>query len=243
MANILITGSSRGIGLEFVKQLTETTKTVSHIFALCRDPSNAKVLQDFAQKHSDVHVLKCNVADTDQHKEVVQHVQQHVGKGGFNLLINNAGVLARDTVATVTENNLIQSFKVNAMAPLLFTKAFLPLLSLGDVNHTPSRVGKSMVINISSQLGSIEESNGGYTSYRLSKAALNMATKSLSVELKTSEIFVMALHPGWVKTEMGGPDAWHTTEESVERMLNVIYSAQETHRGLLLNCKGRIIPW
>ncbi|GIY05750.1 hypothetical protein CDAR_506591 [Caerostris darwini] len=243
MANIVVTGASRGLGLEFVKQLAKFSKS-PQVFALCRDPQGAEKLQSFASGCQNVTIIKADMTDFDGYKEIVSNIQQHSNSGGVNLLINNAGMMLKDTLTSVKHKSLIDTFELNTVAPLLFTKALLPLLKKADENALPLKVGKSVVLNISAHLGSVEENtNGGYLSYRLSKAALNMVTKSAAMELKASNIFVMALHPGWVKTDMGGESAPLTAEASVNNMLTVLSKADESQRGCLFTNKGRRIPW
>lgn len=243
MANIVITGASRGLGLEFVKQLAKYSKT-PNIFALCRNPHKAEKLHSVASICSNINIIKADMVDFDGYNNVISNIQQQTNTGGVNLLINNAGMMVRDTIRNVTEKSVVDSFELNAMAPLLFTKALLPLLKAADNTAFPLNTGKAAVLNISAHLGSIEENtNGGYLSYRISKVAINMITKSLAVELKPSRIFVMALHPGWVKTEMGGEAAPLAPEVSVNNMLNVLANAGENHRGCLFNNKGEKIPW
>lgn len=243
MANIVVTGASRGLGLEFVKQLAKFSKSPK-IFALCRDPQGAEKLQNLANGSPNVTIIKADMTDFDRYNEVVSNIKEQTDSGGINLLINNAGMMLKDTLTSVKHKSLIDSFELNAVAPLLFTKALLPLLKKADENALPLKLGKSVVVNISAHLGSIEENTtGGYMSYRLSKSALNMVTKSTAMELKASNIFVMALHPGWVKTDMGGEQAPLTAEASVNGMLTVISKADESHRGCLFTNKGRKIPW
>ncbi|XP_035204830.1 C-factor-like [Stegodyphus dumicola] len=191
-----------------------------------------------------VHIIKADMMDFDNYGDIVSNIQKHIKSGGVNLLINNAGMMIRDTLLSVKRKNIMESFELNAVAPLLFTKALLPLLKKADSGTFPLNVGKSAILNISAHLGSIGENNSGdYLSYRLSKAAVNMVTRTLAEELKPSGIFIMALHPGWVKTDMGGDAAPLTTEVSVNGMLIVLAKAEESHRGLLFSSKGHKIPW
>ncbi|KAF8767429.1 C-factor like protein [Argiope bruennichi] len=243
MANIVVTGASRGLGLEFVKQLAKFNKNPK-IFALCRNPQGAEKLQNLASACTNITILKADMTNFDGYKEVVSNIQRETETGGVNLLINNAGMMLKDTLTSVKYKSIIGTFELNTVAPLLFTQALLPLLKKADENALPMKVGKSVVLNISAHLGSIEENTtGGYMSYRLSKAALNMVTKSAAMELKASNIFVMALHPGWVKTDMGGEQAPLTAEASVNGMLTVLSKADESYRGCLFTNKGRKIPW
>ncbi|XP_054714053.1 C-factor-like isoform X1 [Uloborus diversus] len=243
MANIVVTGASRGLGLEFVKQLSKFSKTPT-VFALCRNPDKAEKLQDVAHTCPNVKIVRADMIEFDQYQEVVSKIHANIQSGGVNLLINNAGMMLKDKLTSVTKENILDSFHLNSVAPVLFAKALYPLLKAADNNAFPLKVGKSAILNISAHLGSIEENTtGDYLSYRISKAAVNMVTKTLAMELKPSDIFVMALHPGWVKTDMGGKAAPLTPEQSVNGMLTVLAKAEESQRGCLFNNRGKRIPW
>lgn len=243
--SVLITGANRGLGLEFVKQLISSSKPPSHVFAACRNPDKANDLQEIAKSHGNVNILKLDVKDCKSYPAVVQQVGNVVGDAGLNLLINNAGIMFRDSLETVAKENMVETFEVNVVAPLLFTKEVLPLLrkaaKSGGNTLSCSRAG---VVNITSKMGSMDDNTSGSAySYRTSKTALNMVTKSLSVDLKPEGILAFALHPGWVLTDMGGPQALITTEVSVEGMLGTISKATAEQAGLMLNYDGKRIPW
>ncbi|KFM73217.1 putative oxidoreductase, partial [Stegodyphus mimosarum] len=121
MANIVVTGASRGLGFEFVKQLAKYSK-IPNVFALCRNPQTAEKLQDMAGSCPNVHIIKADMMDFDNYGDIVSNIQTHIKSGGVNLLINNAGIMIRDTLSSVKRKNIIESFELNAVAPLLFTK-------------------------------------------------------------------------------------------------------------------------
>lgn len=245
--SLFITGVSRGIGLEFVKQLTRLPQPPKHIFAACRNPNEAKELLQLASQHNCIHVIKLDIANTLDYPSVVKTVESALNGEGLNLLINNAGMAVRQRLEDVTEDILIKHFQVNAAAPLLLVQAFLPLLkkaasdSAGDGRLSCSRAA---VVNISTKVASIDDnkSGGGYP-YRASKTALNMITKSLSVDLKPHGIIAAVLHPGWVQTELGGPDALITVETSVAGMIKTVSELSEETSGSFFNYDGAVIPW
>jgi NAD(P)-dependent dehydrogenase (short-subunit alcohol dehydrogenase family) len=127
-----------------------------------------------------------------------------------------------------------QTFAVNTLGPLRVVQALLPNLRQGK---------RKTIVNMSSQLGSIENSNGGWYAYRASKAALNQINKSLGVELGRDGFICVVLHPGWVRTDMGGSGATYSPEESVSGLVAVIEKLQPADNGRFLDFKGNSIPW
>jgi len=240
--SVLITGANRGIGLEFVRQLLTLTPTPV-VIATARDPSKATELQQHAAAHpAHLHVLKLEVTDYDSLPSFVEQVKSLLDASstpGLGVLVNNAGVVYRKNLAEVTRDDMIKNFDTNTVAPLLLAKALLPLLKQS------SQAGKrTLVANITSRMGSIEDNtSGSHYPYRASKAALNMVTRSLAVDLKPFAIEATAVHPGWVLTDMGGNGANLTTEQSVSSMLKIIYDADKQVSGKFFDFSGSEIPW
>lgn len=235
--NIIITGANRGIGLEFVRQLVSLSPKPQHIIATTRQTSNEE-LEKLKASNDSIHILKLDTKCYSDYQQFVEKVEQIIGEQGIDLLINNAGVLIKDDIKTVSPQNLLENFEVNSVAPLMLTKALLPLLKSSSASR------KTSVVNITSKMGSIDDNNsGGYYSYRSSKTALNMITKSLSIDLKADAINVIALHPGWVQTDMGGMNASITPFTSVSNMINTIKNINEQVLGKMLNFDGVVIPY
>jgi len=238
-ASVLVTGANRGLGLEFVKQLVSSSRPPKAVIATCRNPTDASALQDVAKSANNVHVLKLDVADYASYDAFVQEVGNIVGEDGLNLLINNAGIMRGNKLSDVDPKNMIENFEVNVVSPLMLTKALLPLLQC-----SAQKKSKTIVANITSKMGSIEDNtSGGCYPYRTSKTALNQVSKSLAVDLKPMGILVGIIHPGWVLTDMGGPNALINTETSVSNMLNTISNLDENTSGKFLNYDGKPIPW
>lgn len=209
-SSVFITGCNRGIGLAFVKHILNLPSVPKHIFATCRSlkAENARELADLAQKHSNLHVLEFDASDVSSGRlpEIVEKVEATLADFGLNLLINNAGINIRESFKDVTAESMTKCYKVNTIAPLMITKAFLPLLQrAASVKDIPSQP-RAAVVNISSILGSIELNSASRKPipYCASKAALNMVTKSFSIDLAKDGIIAVAVHPGWVQTDMGG---------------------------------------
>lgn len=226
MTTYLITGATRGIGLEFARQLSRRGKDHT-ILATARDPGKS---QDLARLVHEVFPL--DVAD----EASIMRMAELVKDRPIDVLINNAGVGSEEkSITDLTQGELRRVFAVNSFGPLLVTKALLKNLRGGT--------GKT-VFNITSQLGSITNNKGGSSyPYRASKSALNQLTVSLSNELKGEGFCCVVAHPGWVKTDMGGQAAPLEPEDSVKGMLEVIDRLKPADTGTFFNYDGSTLPW
>lgn len=221
---IIITGTSRGIGLELTRQALEAGHQV---LAVARDPQKATELQALAKKTPDA--LKILAADVNDPAGRARIVDTAGSWGSVDLLINNAGIYKKG----VTEADFTESFRTNTISPYLLTLELLPLLKKG---HTPK------VISISSQMGSIADNgSGGSAAYRASKAALNAIHKSLALDETWLTSFVV--HPGWVQTDMGGAGATVTIPDSASGIWKLIKEAKPTTSGRFLNYTGAELKW
>ena len=232
MSNLLITGANRGIGLEFVRQYAADGW---RIFACCRHPEEATELNALSQQHDGqitVHML--DVADFLQIERLADELAGH----DLDLLINNAGIYPDSTSGGFGATNYegwAHAFRVNTMAPLKMAETFAPNVA---------RSQQKKIVNITSKMGSIaDNTSGGAYIYRSSKAALNMVVKSLSYDLAARGIVTAILHPGWVQTDMGGPNALITTEQSVAGMRDVITRLSKANSGKFYSYDGQEIPW
>lgn len=237
-ANIFITGANRGIGLEFVRQYSslESTKI---IFATCRDPNKSTELKQLAASSPKVKVIELDLKQYDNYQAVVDLVSETVGDDGLNLLINNAGIHIKADFQDAKREDMLEVYEVNVVAQFMFTRALTPLLQA-----SAKKGHKTFVANISSKVGSIADNTSGQMyAYRTSKAAFNQVSKSLSIHLKCDRIIVASIHPGWVQTDMGGPNAPITAPESVSSMIKTFNSVTDDQAGLLLNYDGKVIPY
>lgn len=228
MANVLVTGASRGIGLEFAQQYLADGWRV---FATCRAPEKAHDLKKL--EGDGLSVMGLDVSSPDGIAALAQLMRNE----SLDLLLNNAGVAGRDAAefGQLDPRDYAHTLCTNAIAPIMLTQALLPQLERGQ--------GK-MIAAISSQLGSVgRNQTGGRYAYRASKAALNAAMKSLSIDLEPRGITVLMLHPGWVKTDMGGSCADINAQTSVKAMRKVIASTKPSQSGHFLNYDGTEIPW
>ena len=216
----LVTGTNRGIGLEYCRQLQSQGHEV---IAVCRSASED--LQNLGVRiESDV-----DLTDT----QAVQKLVQKLDGKQIDILINNAGIVERISLDNLDLDSIRRQFEINAIAPLNFTKALLPNLKSG-----------SKVIMMTSRMGSIDDNtSGGSYGYRMSKVALSMAGKSLSVDLKPKGIAVAILHPGLVKTRMTNfSDSGITTETSVKGLLDRIEELNLDNTGTFWHANGEILP-
>lgn len=143
-------------------------------------------------------------------------------------------------------NELMDAYAVNVVAPLMLTKAFIPLLKkTSSANKdAPLGVQRAVIVNMSSILGSIASNvEGSLYHYRVTKSGLNAATKSLSIDLKNDGILAVNMHPGWVKTDMGGPKAPLEVEQSCDGMVSTILKLDKSHNGGFIQYDGKALPW
>lgn len=219
MPTYLITGANRGLGLEFARQLS-TRKDQTRIIATAREVEKAT---DLARLVHDV--IPLDVADAAS----IARLSDLLKDRPIDVLINNAGVGSKGgPIEKLDPEELRHVFAVNAIGPMLVSKALLPNLRAGQ---------RKTIFSITSQLGSITNNNGGSSyAYRGSKAALNMMTVSMSHELRKEGFTCVVAHPGWVQTDMGGANAPLKPEQSIDGL-----RPQDT--GKFFNYDGTTLPW
>lgn len=211
----VVTGANRGIGLAIVKKLLEMGEDIT-----------VGIRTSMPFEHPKLKVLSVDMSNPVSIDEFAKRVE-----GRVDVLINNAGILIEEKFPEVTEEGMILSFKVNTMGPYFLIQS---LYNLGK--FAPN----AKIVNISSILGSITNTGGTASyPYSISKAALNMVTKLLAHKLK--DYYVVSIHPGWVRTDMGGPNAPLTPEESAEGIVRVVMNLNET--GVFLDYTGKRLEW
>jgi NAD(P)-dependent dehydrogenase (short-subunit alcohol dehydrogenase family) len=222
---VVVTGASRGIGLEFVRQLRARG---DEVIAGVREPGRAEVPAS--------RVLPLDVTDAASVAAFARAID-----GGIDLVINNAGTNGgptqslRQMAEDLALGDVLHTFDVNAVGALRVAVALLPHVRRG---------GGKKYVHITSGMGSIADNgSGGYYAYRMSKAALNMMSKSLAVDLRGEGITSIVINPGWVQTDMGGTRAPTPVDESVRQMLVQIDGATLEHSGEFFNYKGNRYPW
>lgn len=231
MPTVLITGANRGLGLEFTRQYLADGYAV---IAACRNPSAAHALQELehAAKGA-LSVIEADVADTASVKAAAAAVQAPT----IDVLVNCAGVFGTgaNTIGSLDYDAWRAVFEVNVFGPARVCEAFLDRVARSD---------RRLIVTITSGLGSLaDNSTGGYIPYRTSKAAVNMLMRSAAIDLKPRGVTCVVVNPGWVKTDMGGPNAQLSPEESVGALRRLIEKVRPRDSGRFYNYDGREYPW
>ncbi len=228
MSTVLITGTNRGIGLEFTKQYAEAGWNV---LACCRHPESADKLNALAAKHSNINIYPLDVANFKQ----VDALAEQLNNVAIDVLVNNAGVYPNGGLSDKDVAEWLNGFKINSIAPFKIATAFTP--------HIAQSKFKKLA-TLSSKMGSIDDNtSGGSYMYRTTKTAANMVMKSLSIDLEPSGIAVVTLHPGWVGTDMGGPNALINVETSANGLRKVIDKLSLSDTGKFIAYDGKEIAW
>jgi NAD(P)-dependent dehydrogenase (short-subunit alcohol dehydrogenase family) len=224
MTTVLVTGANRGIGLEFVRQYRAEGAAV---IACCRTPEKADAL-----KATGARVMELEVCDS----AALARLAAALKGEPIDILINNAGVFGpqRQSASDSDGDGFVETFRINSLAPLMVAQALRENLVRGQ--------DKKLVV-LTSKMGSISDSSGGTLAYRASKAALNMIFHGVAKEWAKDGIAVGILHPGWVQTDMGGPNALIDAEKSVRGLKACIAGLSLENSGRFLDYKGREIGW
>lgn len=231
---ILVTGANRGIGLEHVRQALESGETV---IAACRQPATAQALLDLDQAR-----LRLEQVDMASGASI-DALANRLSGVPVDMLINNAGIYGgswttdahRQTLAGMDYDLWEEMMRVNVIAPFRLTSRLIANLKAGT---------EKLVVMMSSDLGSITNNQQGQShAYRSSKAALNMLTKGLSIDLAASGIKTISMAPGWTQTDLGGGNALWPVDESVRLQRQVLADAETFESGSFVNLKGETVPW
>jgi NAD(P)-dependent dehydrogenase (short-subunit alcohol dehydrogenase family) len=220
----LVTGANRGIGLAFARLLC---RRGDRVIATARHPEKAR---DLAKLPARLEQL-----DVGDEKSIAALAGRIEGEP-LDVLVNNAGI-GEDGArfGRLSMKELEEAFRVNAAGPVALAQALLPNLRAGKLRA---------IVNLSSGLGSISENeSGGWIAYRASKAALNQLTRTAAAELKREGFICIAISPGWVRTDMGGPGASLSPDESVAAMLEIIDRLKPSDTGRFFDHRGREMPW
>ncbi len=232
MKTALITGANRGIGLEFCRQYAADGWRV---LACSRYPEKSDELNRLASRNPEL--IKVHALDVADHVEI-DRLGQILADESIDLLINNAGIYPDSDKSGFGHTDYaewIQAFRINTMAPLKMAETFAAQIARGK---------QKTIVTITSKMGSISDNSGGGSYlYRSSKAAVNMVVKSLAIDLKPLGLTAVVFHPGWVRTDMGGPNAMISPEQSVSGMRHVISGLAPADSGKFFAYDGQLIPW
>lgn len=227
---ILITGANRGIGLKLSERFAEDKWQV---IACCRNPAGAEELRALSDKGLSIEIQALDVTNYEQ----MAALSDQLGDRPIDILLSNAGVYGPKGAGfgEIDAGKWRQVLEVNTIAPLMLVQAFVEQVAASQ---------RKLVAVISSKVGSIaDNSSGGSYLYRSSKTAVNQVVKSLSIDLADRGISVMSLHPGWVQTEMGGPNAEISTDKSVSGLKSILQTAGLAQSGQFIEYDGSSIPW
>ncbi len=231
MPTIMITGANRGIGLELVRQYAADGWEV---LACCRSPENAPELKQLVAANGNISVHLLDVTNTQQRKVLATQLK---GKP-IDILFNSAGVSgswSAQGFGHCQAEEWLDVLHINVVTPMLMMQDFAANVALSE---------RKIIANMSSKMGSIaDNTSGGSYLYRSSKAALNMVNKSAAHDLARKGISVVLLHPGWVRTDMGGPNGELSVEESVTALKRNLANVTFADSGRLLDIDGSSIPW
>ena len=232
MANrtILITGANRGIGLELSEQFA---RDGWRVLACCRNPADAAQLQSLGERGMDIEVFALDVTDHQQ----ISALAEQLADRPIDILLCNAGIYGPRGAAfgAVDARDWLQVLEVNTVAPLMLAQALVSQVASSQ---------QKLVAVMSSKMGSIaDNSGGGGYIYRSSKTAVNQVVKSLSIDLAERGISAISLHPGWVRTDMGGANAEISTSDSASGLKAILQSAGPAQSGQFLEFNGNSIPW
>jgi NAD(P)-dependent dehydrogenase (short-subunit alcohol dehydrogenase family) len=225
---VLITGTNRGIGLEFARQYAADGWNV---IACCREPQTASALLELACTYKNIQILQLDVSDFS----AIDALALQLKDQKIDVLINNAGVYPDSILNHVNYDDWMTAFKINSMAPLKMAEAFLLHISASQLKK---------IATLSSKMGSLSDNTSGNSYiYRSCKTSVNMVMKSLAIDVKSNGIAVVTLHPGWVLTSMGGPNALIDTQTSVTGLRNVISHLNLNNTGKFIAYDGKEIAW
>ncbi|KTC87520.1 MULTISPECIES: SDR family oxidoreductase [Legionella] len=231
MKTILITGASRGLGLEFARQLSAQGENV---IATCRHPAGASVLQDLGKKRDNLSIITLDVSD----ERSIARLVDLLGDRPIDWLINNAGITGTQgvTIGNIERENFLNVMNVNCFGALKVSEALLPNLLKSE---------DKLIVNMTSRLGSISDNQWGRAyAYRASKAALNCVMHAFAMDVAELGVKVLLLHPGWVQTELGGSQADIDAATSITAMLKVIEANKtNSHADVMHTYEGKTVDW
>lgn len=229
MPSVLVTGTSRGIGLEFVRQYAQAGYRV---FATARKPEQAEKLRGLAARYPNVTVHPLEVG----RRESALALSRELSGEAIDVLIDNAGMMGPDAqdFGETDDAAWLEVMRVNALGALQVCESFAVHVA---------KSSRKLMVAITSGMGSIADTSGGSYAYRSSKAALNMIMRCVALDLKDRGVIALTVNPGWVRTDMGGPNARISAEHSVTCLRKIFDEVGPNDSGKFLNWNGREFPW
>lgn len=250
----VVTGSNRGIGFGFVQSLLN--RTSGRIVACCRNPDDADDLSTLAGRYPErLYLTRLDLSDQLSVEETADFVSSKFGR--VDVLLNVAGILGgvddpgpERSLRAVDRTWAETSMSINAIGPLMFAAALAPIMTRVDPRKN-AKVPSAVVVNVSARVGSISDNGlGGWYSYRMSKAALNMATRTMSHELLRRGAIAIALHPGTTETDLSAPYRSSVVSErifpvdfTVGQLLDLVDRVKSDHTGGFYDWAGKALPF
>ncbi len=226
-----VSGANRGLGFGLTTGLADRGYRVIGGY---RDASRSSRLLEAALERENVHAFQIDVTSEIDLEKLRDYLQETFGR--LDLLINNAGInLEKGRALNELDwGTFAETFRVNLGGPFLTSRILYPLLLRGT---------EKKIVNMSSKMGSVALSDGTMTPYRVSKASVNMLTKSQSIAYRKDGVTVICVHPGWVRTDMGGSQATYSVEDSVEKILAIVERVSLEETGQFLSAEGGSLPF
>ncbi|KAJ6666181.1 hypothetical protein lerEdw1_001086 [Lerista edwardsae] len=254
LQSVLLTGSDRGIGLGLVQRFLELPHPPEFIFATCRYPDGleGQALKELAGRpssRSKLVLLQLDVTNLQSIREAAEKVEALVARRGLNLLINNAGIAWKTTLASEDAQSMAATYTTNTIGPMQVCQVFLPLLQMAaqQSNLDGMSCSKAAIVNISSNYGSVSHIDGWKwredIGYRCSKAALNMLTRCQALGYDACRILCVAINPGGVKTHLDAEKEVLTIDTSTRGIVKVLSSLSAKDNGTFLDWRGQTVPW
>nr|ACO15691.1 C-factor [Caligus clemensi] len=240
---VLITGYNRGLGLGLAKEVIQKSAGQTKVLATYRNPEESEELLELAQSNPSLVPIQFDVRDYSSYDKFMGPVTQTVGDSGLDLLVNNAGVNLPEgrTLRDLTPEVMLETYKINCISPTLITRDLVPLLSKGKFSPEGQN---AVVVQMGAIVGSVSMNpQPGWYPYSCSKSALNMSMSLLQKELKRKKITLISFHPGWVKTDLGGPKAPLTVEHCSKKMLETFLQITPKEQGKFLTMGKKPLTW
>lgn len=226
MATILVTGSNRGIGLEFVRQYAEDGE---HVLACCRTPAEADELRKLVNSNDKISVHPLDVGNGTSIDALARTLRDET----IDILINNAGIIGARS-GEIDYELWEEVFRVNTIGPFRIAQAFHTNLKRSETRK---------IVTLTSGMASTAANSGGYYDYRSSKAAVNNVMHGLAADWARERFIIVVISPGWVATDMGGRGAPLSPRESVSAMRKLIDGLKTSDSGRFLDYRGKEFPW
>ena len=232
LGNVLVIGANRGIGLGLIKEILNKNST-TNVFATYRDKNKSNELINLSEKYQNLKLITLEI----NNQNTINNLKDELKDVQIDYLIINSGILIdrSSSIKSVKERELKETFAINTIGPVMVLQSLLKNVLLSD---------KKVVMVMSSIGGSIGSyKSSDVYSYRISKAALNASMRLASIELLSQGVKILIMHPGWVKTDMGGKNAQIEINESVKGIISVLEKADNYETGVFVDYKGKKLPW